>query len=112
MVALTILVVAGAWAVAMANQSADAIRRVRDADVETRRASGFLEAVALWPREDLDRHLGGRREGAWVLEVQRPTPSLYTVILCSAPDSAHGRPFARELLRTALFRPEAPHAAR
>lgn len=111
MVALTILTVAGIWAVAMANQAAEAIRRVRDADAETRRASGFLEAIALWPREDLDRHLGDQREGGWVLTVRRPAPSLYTIVLGSAPDSANGRPFSRLLLSTALFRPEAPDAA-
>jgi type II secretory pathway component PulK len=112
MVALTILAVAGMWAVAMANQSADAIRRVREADAETRRASGFLDAVALWPREDLDRHLGDRREGEWVLSVERPALSLYTIVLSTAPDSAAGRPIGRVLLSTALFRPEGPDASR
>jgi len=111
MVALTILTVAGTWAVAMANQSADAIRRVREADAETRRASGFLDAVALWPREDLDRHLGDHREGGWVLTVERPALSLYTIVLSTAPDTAAGRPLGRVLLSTALFRPEAPDAS-
>jgi hypothetical protein len=112
MVALTILTVAGAWAVAMANQSADAIRRVREADAEIRRASGFLDAVALWPREDLDRRLGDRREGEWVLSVERPALSLYTIVLSTAPDSEAGRPTGRVLLSTALFRPEALDASR
>ena len=71
MVALTILTIAGTWAVVLADQSAEAIRRVRIADTEIRRASGFLDAVALWPREDLDRHLGDRREGTWILSIDR-----------------------------------------
>jgi len=106
MVALTILTVAGVSAAAMANQATAAVAQARTADTETRRASGFLDAVALWPRDDLDRHLGDRREGAWILTVDRPLPTLYTVVLRTAYDTARGRRFSRELLRTVLYRPE------
>jgi type II secretory pathway pseudopilin PulG len=104
MVAVTILAVAGAWAVAMASQSAEAVRRARVADTETRQASAFLDAVALWPREDLDRHLGDRPEGRWVLTVERPGATLYVVVLSTRADGvAEPRP-GRQLLQTVLYR--------
>jgi hypothetical protein len=103
-VALTVLTIAGAAAIAMASQAAQAVVHIRHAEDETRRASGFLDAVALWPREDLDRHLGDHREGSWILTVDRPTLTLYLIILATAPDSASGRYTSRELLRTVLYR--------
>jgi type II secretory pathway pseudopilin PulG len=102
-VALTILGIAGTSAVVMASESARTVRRAREADAEVREASAFLDAVSLWSREDLDRHLGSRAEGPWRLRVDRPTQTLYTVALT---DSAGGP----ELLRTALFRPDTARA--
>src|SRR4051812_27068530 len=74
LVALAILVTAGAAAVAMASESAAALARAREADREMRRASAFFDAVALWPRADLDRHLGDRTQGVWRMRVDRPWP--------------------------------------
>jgi type II secretory pathway pseudopilin PulG len=99
MVALVILTVAGTSAVTLVAQSADAVRRARVAEEETRRADAFLHAVSLWTRDDLDRRLGDRPQGPWRLEVQRPSPTLYRVVLRDGGDG-------RTLLRTALFRPE------
>lgn len=104
-VALTILSVAGAALAVLASESAAAVRRAREASLETQRASAFLDAVALWPRADLDRHLGDRVEGPWRLRIDRPLPTLYTVTLADSGTRA-------VLLRTALFRPEAPDAHR
>jgi type II secretory pathway pseudopilin PulG len=101
LVALVILVVAGTAGVTLVTQSADAVRRAQITDSEMREASAFFDAVALWPREDLDRRLGERAQGRWKLILQRPTPTLYEVVLT---DSAF-----REVLRTTLFRPEPPH---
>jgi type II secretory pathway pseudopilin PulG len=98
LVALAILGVAGGAMAALAVGASTSVRRAQDADDETRRASALLEAVALWPREDLDRHLGTRVQGAWQVDVERPAPMLYTV---SVADST-GR---LELLHTALYRP-------
>jgi type II secretory pathway pseudopilin PulG len=108
LVALAILGTVGAAVAALAVDAADAMRRARDADTEMRRASAFFDAVALWPREDLELRLGTRRQGPWRLRVDRPGPSLYTVELA---DSAG----ARVLLRSALFRSPTipqPHASR
>lgn len=102
-VALTILTVAGLASVAMVRQAVDSVRLAQQTEAEIRQASAFMEAVALWPRADLDRHLGNRPEGNWRLAIDRPVPTLYLVVLT---DSS-GR---RELVRTALFRAEPVNA--
>jgi len=98
LVALTILATAAASIVAFANDSTRTVRHARDAEREMRRASALLDAVALWPREDLDRHLGERQEGSWYLHIARVTPTLYSVLLTDSSGT-------RELLRTAVYRP-------
>lgn len=102
-VALALLSIAGIAAVAMAAESMGAVGRAREAETRLREASHFMEAVALWPREDLDRRLGARRQGPFVLTLQRPSPELYTAALA---DSATGR----VLLSTSLFRPDTADA--
>jgi type II secretory pathway pseudopilin PulG len=103
-VAITILGIAGTAAVVMASESARTVGRARQADAEMRDASAFMDAVSLWTRTDLDRHLGDRAQGPWRLRVDRPSPTLYTVVL---RDSAGGP----DLLRTDLFRPDIARAA-
>lgn len=103
-VSLTILAIAGAAIVALATDSARAVERARAADAATAKASAFLDAVALWPREDLDRHLGARDEGRWRMIVDRPGPTLYAVTLADSTGT-------HVLLHTVLYRAEAPNAA-
>ena len=98
-VALTILSVAGLATLSASRQAADVVQRAQRADEETRAASAFLDAVSLWPRADLDRHLGVRGEGRWHLRVDRPSPTLYRVTLTDTTD-------ARVLLTTSLYRAE------
>lgn len=98
LVALVILGTVGAAVSVLATGAGASAYRSRVTQEEMERASGFLDAVALWTREDLDRHLGDRPNGAWRLEVQREHPILYVVTLT---DSSR----ARVLLRTALYRP-------
>jgi hypothetical protein len=105
LVAVAILGTAGVAFVAIGAESAEVVRRAQAADEESRAASAFLEAVALWPREDLDRRLGSRRQGPWVLRVDRPWPALYVASLRDSSDR-------RELLRTALYRAEVAGGAR
>ena len=52
MVALAILAVAGVAAVAATGESMRAAARLRESEHRIREASAFLEAVALWPRDD------------------------------------------------------------
>jgi type II secretory pathway pseudopilin PulG len=98
-VALVILAIVGAAAVATAGDSLRAVRLAWEAARELETASAFLDAVSLWPREDLDRRLGVRRQGPWRLYIERTYPTLYTVVLTDSTGQ-------REILRTALFRPD------
>ena len=102
-VALTIVTVAMLATVAIVGQGVDSVRQAQLSEAEVRRASAFMDAIALWPRADLDRHLGNRAEGAWRLSVDRPVPTLYLVALTDS--LSH-----RELIRTAIYRFEPPNA--
>ena len=99
LVALAILGTAGAALAALAVASTDAVRRAQQRDDDVRRAAAFLDIVALWPREDLDRHLGTHPQGEWRLDVQRVSPAMYTIAIADSGDT-------RPLLRTALYRAE------
>lgn len=101
--AVTILSIAVVAAVAMSAEAMRALERARAAEAEVIAASSFLDAVALWPREDLDRRLGARVQGPWRLYIERTLPTVYSIILI---DTLSGR----DLLRTALFRPEPENA--
>ncbi|HET7584026.1 MAG TPA: type II secretion system protein [Gemmatimonadaceae bacterium] len=104
-VALAILSIAGSVIVSLATEVTSAMRTAHDADRAMARASAFMDAVSLWPRTDLDRHLGSHPQGDRRLRIERPVPTLYVVALTDST----GRSV---LLSTSLFRPEAGHAAR
>jgi type II secretory pathway pseudopilin PulG len=99
LVALVIMASAGAAIAALAVECSQAVQRTRSTEAELRRADAFFALVALWPREDLDRHLGEHQQGPWRLRVERPSATIYAITLT---DSLGARP----LLRTALYRPE------
>lgn len=101
LVALVIITTAGASVAALASETARAVSHARDAESEMERAEAFFEEVTLWPRDDLDRHLGNREQGPWRLDVEHVAPTLYSLMLT---DSSGTRP----LLRTVVFRPEVP----
>jgi prepilin-type N-terminal cleavage/methylation domain-containing protein len=103
LIALAILASAGLAVLGVAVQSWRAVESARAADRSLLEASAFLDAVALWPREDLDRHLGERAQGPWRMRTDRPLPNIYTVTLT---DSSGGH----TLLATSLHRPEPRHA--
>ena len=98
-IALAILAIAGTATTSMIVESSETVAHAEQAERALQQASDFMDDVAVWPRADLDRHLGDRPEGAWRLRVDRPWPTLYTVVLT---DSASGA----VLLTTALYRPE------
>jgi hypothetical protein len=85
---------AAAWS---ATESLRAVQRMHAREVEQRRAGRLLTSISLWPREDLDRHLGNTRQGAWRLYIERATPTMYT----AAIGDSTGGPV---LLQTALYR--------
>lgn len=103
LIALAILGTAAMAVVGLASQSWHAVRSARDADRSPLEASAFLDAVALWPREDLDQRLGERVQHPWRLRIDRPLPTLYVVTL----SDSSGRD---TLLATSLFRVEPPRA--
>jgi len=99
LVALVIMASAGAAVAALAVESGQAVHRTRSTEAELRRADAFFALVALWPREDLDRHFGEHQQGPWRLRVERPSLTIYAITLTDSLG-------ARALLRTVLFRPE------
>ena len=97
-VALTILSFSILSTIAVAVASLDSVRRAeRDEDV-FQRAATLMTTVSLWPRTDLDRHLGARQEGAMLLRIDRVTPTVYDVSIRDSTGRA-------TMLRTALYRP-------
>ena len=98
-VALTVLAIIGSAAAWLATDSMRSVNRTHEREKNVREAARLLTAVTLWPREDLDRHLGRRRQGPWMMEVDRTDPIVYVVTLTDTASTAI-------VLRTALFRPD------
>jgi len=96
-VALAILALAGVLAVSGTSQAMTSVRLAREREEAISAASRFLDRVALWPREDLDRRLGRRRQGPWILVTSRPVETLYLVSLIDSATS-------ETLVETALYR--------
>ena len=101
LVAMAIFGTAALATASLATGSWRVVRAAREADRSLQKASAFFDAVALWPREDLDRHLGVRTQGPWRMRVDRPLPTLYVVTLADSSG-------ADTLLVTSLHRPEPP----
>jgi len=98
-VAMTILIIAGCSAVVWVRQLSDSLAHTRLVTDEVVAASRYLDIIALWTREDLDRHLGERRQGRWRVRIDRPVPTIYGVAI---EDSVGGK----SLIRTWLYRTE------
>lgn len=105
LVAMTILATAAAAMVSLVSEGARVMERVTEAERRSADASAFLEAVALWTRDDLDRRLGERVQGPWRLRLERPHPAVYTAMLIDT--ITH-----RRLLETALYRPRVANEIR
>jgi type II secretory pathway pseudopilin PulG len=99
LVALALLATLGSAAAWTVSESIRAVSRVHEAEARVRLAARLLTAASLWPREDLDRHLGSRVQGSLRMRIDRPHVTLYDVSLM---DGATGR----VLLRTSLYRRE------
>ena len=98
-IALALLATVGSGAAWLASESIRTVSRVHEEEHRIRSAARLLTAVSLWPRDDLDRHLGTTRQGPWRLRVARSEPILYTITLL---DSLA----ANVVLRTAVLRDE------
>ena len=102
---LAALAIFGSALVVLLSLSAACAQAVQMAESRERhlvRADALLSTVSLWPRADLDRHLGARAEAEFVLTIDRPTPGLY---LASVRDSGEA---SRPLLATGIYRGERP----
>lgn len=102
---LAALAIFGTALVVLLSLSAACVRAVDAAEARERhvgRANALLSMVSLWPRADLDRHLGERAEGELVLTIARPLPDLY---LATVSDSGTG---AAPLLATGIYRSAKP----
>jgi type II secretory pathway pseudopilin PulG len=85
--ALTIFALAAVGIVTLLAQTTDVERRAESVEQRLADQERLLVAVTLLTREDLDRRLGRRSAGPYVVEIQRPVRTLYrvTVALGDAP---------------------------
>jgi type II secretory pathway component PulJ len=96
-IAMTLLTIGGLGVAEGIVRATHHLERSRRQEAEMREASRFMQAVALWPRADLDRRLGRRQQGPWYLRVDRLSAYLYELELTSADSMT--------VVRTAVFRP-------
>lgn len=98
--ALTILAISAVSVVSLLADSTEHERRAEVAEVRLADEERLLAAITLLTRADLDRRLGQRGAGAYVVEIQRPTVVIYrvTVATVDAPQAPD--------LATLLYRPE------
>lgn len=96
--AMTLFAIAGVALLELALRTDLTVTHVAVNRDEIRAANAFLESVALWTRADLDRHLGHRTEGRFDLDVERPSPTLYHIVL------SRSRTVGTPLLETTLYR--------
>lgn len=99
LIALTIFSIAGLTAIEQLDQLAQTETQSETRERRLADADRLMTAISLLTREDLDRRLGRREVGPWLVEVQRPRLTLYRVEIGDGgtPD-----------LTTLLYRPE-PH---
>ena len=97
MIAMAILATAGVGYLALTSASMGAMSRAREKERSTTEANALLTAASLWSTIDLDRRLGRRRQGRWLLEIQRGSPLVYSI---TVRDSASGV----EVLATSVYR--------
>ncbi len=102
-VAMTIFAIASVTTIARAAQVRRVVFLAQGREDHLNAASEFLDRVVLWPRADLDRHLGTHPQGEWLLEVQHPAFPLYTIVILDG--ETH-----QKLLDTVVYR-SVPRAA-
>jgi type II secretory pathway pseudopilin PulG len=79
--ALVIFATAAATLLSLAVQGSAAVQHAWESERAMAAADEFLAKVSLWPRDELDLHLGDRAEGPWILSVVRGESGLYVVTL-------------------------------
>jgi hypothetical protein len=79
MVAIVILVTAGLAMVEVVSGSLQSAERAREREGQLADQERLLTAYTLLVRSDLDRRLGSRQVGGYVVNVQRPERGLYRI---------------------------------
>lgn len=79
--ALTIFGASALTTASLLNQLSESERRAQEVERRLADQDRLLTAYSLLEREDLDRRLGARVVGPYVVEVQRPAPSLYRITI-------------------------------
>ena len=104
LVAIVILSVAGLSLLELVRGGTQAVTAARLRERELADEERLLTAFTLLAREDLDRRIGERTVGPYVVGVQRPERTLYRIGLArrESPDV--------EDLVTVIYRAEPPHA--
>jgi prepilin-type N-terminal cleavage/methylation domain-containing protein len=97
-VAMAIMSTVAVSALAAVAEAMRSTERWQVREFEINRAAEVLLLTSLLPRNRLDLLLGDRMSGTWVVNVQRPRPTLYRI---AVRDSAPG---TTELLVTVVFR--------
>lgn len=97
-VALAITALAATALIDIAVESVLTVRRAQAHDRDVSSAARLISVVSLWTNHDLDRRLGLRRQGRWVVNTQRVAPGLFTIEVL---DSAA----AEVVLETTVYRP-------
>ena len=97
-VALSILAATGLATLGLLRQVLASIEHAQAQSVRAEVAAAFLDVVMLWPASELDLHLGGHDQGPWRLEVQRPRPGLYRLVLTDSANVIR--------LETGVYHPE------
>lgn len=96
MLALLLFGLAGTSLIALSRGVLVANRNARQSELATVEASRLMDAFVLWPVEDLNRRLGSRSQGILELNIERTSPSLFTL---SISDGS-----ARLLVHTVVYR--------
>lgn len=104
LVALMILTTAGSAIVGLLGGTLAGERGLRERERALAAADRVLVAMTLLTREDLDRRVGRREVGEFVVDVERPEPTLYRVAIADAQAPEV------EALVTVLYRP-GPHGS-
>jgi type II secretory pathway component PulJ len=101
LVAVAILASAALSVVALLAQMSDFERRAEATETRLGDEERLLTALTLLTRDDLDRRLGQRTAGPYVVEIQRPDRVLYRLAIGTSDAPSHPD------LATLVYRPEA-----
>lgn len=88
LVAIVILSTAGIAMVALAGAGLQAERDARQREQTLAAEERVLAALTLLNRNELDQRIGRRRIGEFIVDIQRPEPTLYRIALLQS-ESPH-----------------------